>query len=329
MQTTSSSIKPLERFQVNDGLLLTAKLWRQAHDYHRQRQNIYYQSLHQPGIVSGLGVCIIDAPQEVAGQYKDQRWLKVQPGVAIDVNGNPIIVPRSLTFRIASDAPKSGDIIVYVVISYVDPDRLQIERNSQLVTETFRIDEKTTQLDADEVELCRILLQPGGVELVEASNVLSPQVNNLDLRFRKQAQFRALEQVRIGYFQHREINRFEDNKFENNLFSLCRSVPTLYPKMEVQPIKLFDLTDNINELNCDLIYFEYQDFINLQALKLEQLQQFIKTGAVIVVEVSALEANIAELDSVKQQLQTTIKNLSHQPEIIQVRQELRNGVRRS
>ena len=148
MQTTSSSIKPLERFQVNDGLLLTAKLWKQAHDYHRQRQNIYYQSLHQPGIVSGLGVCIIDAPQEVAGEYKDQRWLKVQPGVAIDVNGNPIIVPRSLTFRIASDAPKSGEIVVYVVISYVDPDRLQIESNSQLITETFRIDEKTTQLDA-------------------------------------------------------------------------------------------------------------------------------------------------------------------------------------
>ena len=167
-----------------------------------------------------------------------------------------------------------------------------------------------------------ILLQPGGVELIEASNVLSPQVNNLDLRFRKQAQFRALEQVRIGYFQHKKINRFENDKFENNLFSLCRSVPTLYPRMEVQPIKLFDLTDNINELNCDLIYFEYQDFINLQALKLEQLQQFIKTGAVIVVEVSALEANIAELDSVKQQLQTTIKNLLHQPEIIQVRQDL-------
>ncbi len=60
-------IKPLERLVVNDGLLLTAQLWQQAHDYHRQRQNIYYQSLHQPGIVSGLGVCLIEPPTEIAG----------------------------------------------------------------------------------------------------------------------------------------------------------------------------------------------------------------------------------------------------------------------
>ena len=315
MSTSSSVIQPLERLQVNDGLLLTAQLWKQAHDYHRQRQNIYYQSLHQPGIVSGLGICIIEPPEEVAGEYKDRRWLLIKPGVAIDVNGNPIIVPRSLTFRIASETPKSGYRVVYVVINYVDPDKLQVESNNQLVRETFRVDEKTSQPDSTEVELCRIVLSASGLELVESADILSPEVNNIDLRFRKQARFRPSEQVTIGYFQE-----------NNNLLALCNGVSTLYPQMEAKSILIdtstYERLDDLDGQCCDLIYISYQDFISLQLLNLEQLQKFLETGAVIFIESTTQEADISDLSSVKQQLETTIKGLPHQPDVIQVRQEL-------
>ncbi|MEM7579515.1 MAG: hypothetical protein ACFB02_09700 [Mastigocoleus sp.] len=316
MQTPSLTIKPLERLQVNDGLLLTAKLWKQAHDYHRQRQNIYYQSLHQPGIISGLGICIIEPPEEVAAEYKDRRWLKIKPGVAIDVNGNPIVVPRSLTFRIASDSPKSGYIVVYVVINYVDPDKLQIENNNQLVTETFRIDEKTNQPDSTEIELCRILLSAQGVELTESGDILSPQVNNVDLRFRKHGQFKPSEEVIVGYLGNIEVNQVD------NVFALCKAVPGLYHKMEASLVLMDDSIKDVNELCCDIIYITYQDFISLRLISLEKLQQFLKTGAVLFIEASAREADITDLSSVKQQLQTTIHGLSHQPDVVQVRQEL-------
>ena len=45
------SINSLERLLVRDGLMLNAERWRRSQEYHRQRQNIHYQSLNQPGII--------------------------------------------------------------------------------------------------------------------------------------------------------------------------------------------------------------------------------------------------------------------------------------
>ena len=55
-------IAPLMRLAVRNGLLLDAERRQVAHDYHRQRQNLYYQALHLPGIVHGLAVTVIDPP---------------------------------------------------------------------------------------------------------------------------------------------------------------------------------------------------------------------------------------------------------------------------
>jgi hypothetical protein len=94
----------LERLAVKDGLLLTADYWQRAHTYHRHRQNVHYQSLQQPGIVCGLGVSVIPAPADLPAQYRDGRWLQIQSGIAIDLVGNPIIVPQPIDFRITSEA---------------------------------------------------------------------------------------------------------------------------------------------------------------------------------------------------------------------------------
>ena len=113
-----------ERLQIADGLLMTAQRWKSAHDYHRQRQNFHHQSLHQPGVVCGLGVSVIPAPMDVAAQYRDGRWLQVQPGIAIDLLGNPIIVPQPEPFRIQSQPPPGQSLVLYLVVSYVDSDQL-------------------------------------------------------------------------------------------------------------------------------------------------------------------------------------------------------------
>ncbi|MEL6879498.1 MAG: hypothetical protein AAFP09_03160 [Cyanobacteria bacterium J06607_10] len=52
------TFSPLQRLQVNDGMLITADHWQIAHSYHRQRQTIHYESAHQGGIVSGLGISV-------------------------------------------------------------------------------------------------------------------------------------------------------------------------------------------------------------------------------------------------------------------------------
>ena len=311
-------IKPLERLVVNDGLLLTAQLWQQAHDYHRQRQNIYYQSLHQPGIVSGLGVCLIEPPTEIAGLYKDKRWLEIQPGIAIDVKGNPIVVPQPLAFRISSEAPKKDFLTVYIVVEYVDPDHL-ISNNRQFIQETFRINEKTTPPEANEVELCRILLEQGSdVELLVNADVFNPAANNLDLRYRQQAKVRSSRQIKIAYLTSEQTT--EVNQVESNFQYLLESMPTLYPEMQGEAFKISDLQE-LDKYNYDLLYINYQQFLN-QSSEIDILQNYLETGAVLLIEASENEANIGELCAIKQQLQQTISQLQTESEIAQIREEL-------
>ena len=319
-------IKPLERLVVNDGLLLTAQLWQQAHDYHRQRQNIYYQSLHQPGIVSGLGVCLIEPPTEIAGLYKDKRWLEIQPGIAIDAKGNPIVVPQPLAFRISSEAPKKGFLTVYVVVEYVDPEHL-INNNRQFIQETFRINEKTTAPEANEIELCRILLEQGSdVELLVNTDVFNPVANNLDLRYRQQAKFRSSRQIKIAYLNSEQItkvNQFNNtpqNKLNQNFKYLLESMPMLYPDMQGEAFKISALQE-LDKLDYDLLYINYQQFFN-QTSEIEILQKYLDTGAILLIEASEDEANISELGAIKQQLEQTLSQLHSDSEIAQIREEL-------
>ncbi|BAY81558.1 hypothetical protein NIES267_10350 [Calothrix parasitica NIES-267] len=319
-------IKPLERLVVNDGLLLTAQLWQQAHDYHRQRQNIYYQSLHQPGIVSGLGVCLIEPPTEIAGLYKDKRWLEIQPGIAIDVKGNPIVVPQPLAFRISSEAPKKGFLTVYIVVEYVDPDHL-INNNRQFIQETFRINEKTTSPEANEIELCRILLEKGSdVELLVNTDVFNPRENNLDLRYRQQAKVSSSKQINVAFFgdeQTTKANKLENklnNISQDNLKYLLESMPTLYPEMRGEAFKISDLQE-LDKYNYDLLYINYQQFLN-QSSEIDILQNYLETGAVLLIEASEDEVNISELGAIKQQLQQTLSQLHSDSEIAQIREEL-------
>ena len=319
-------IKPLERLVVNDGLLLTAQLWQQAHDYHRQRQNIYYQSLHQPGIVSGLGVCLIEPPTEIAGLYKDKRWLEIQPGIAIDAKGNPIVVPQPLAFRISSEAPKKDFLTVYVVVEYVDPEHL-INNNRQFIQETFRINEKTTPPEANEIELCRILLEKGSdVELLVNTDVFNPRANNLDLRYRQQAKVSSSKQINVAFFSDEQTNKANqlenklNSKLQDNLKYLLESMPTLYPEMQGEAFKISALQE-LDKSNYDLLYINYQQFLN-QSSEIDILQNYLETGAVLLIEASENEVNIGELGAIKQQLQQTLSQLHSDSEIAQIREEL-------
>jgi hypothetical protein len=320
-QSLSLPIEPFQRLQVNDGLLLTAERWRLAHEYHRKRQNVHYQSLNQAGIVSGLGVCLIAAPNEIATEHRDGRWLQIQQGVAIDGYGNPIVVPQAIAFRIASPAPLNDSLTIYITLRYVDPDRLQGQRDRDLVQETFRIDETSTPPSRDEVELCRVQLIPGEVRLMPAVDVLNPIANTLDLRHRQWAQARPVQQVCVAQVQTSTSQ--VDATVAYSLHSLVRSLPAQYPIMEgtmIAPINLA-LTDAAI-FPADLLYFSRQQFLTLNTAEKQVLQQYIATGTVILVETSLKEAEIDELNLIRQQLQTAIAGFAPETNTAQMQRDL-------
>ena len=324
LESFKSEIKPLplNRVAVKDGLLLTADLWEQAHNYHRQKQNLFYQSFHTPGIVAGLGVSVIEAPREISAQYRDFRWLRIQPGVAVDAMGNAIIVPTPIDFRIAS-ALKKEPFTVYLVISYVAPEELEGNAEQEIITETFRIDEKINPPQGLEVELCRILFQASSVQLAKQSltnaiDIFNPEPNSLDLRYRRQAGIRAQKTIRIGQI----INgNSRVDQVANNFSSLLRSLRGLYPQMEgdsqIMTIDLkpdypqeTDFSQQISQENIAIIYLDYQQAQNLSKPEMEILKLWSQSGSTIIIEYATKDTNLGELKIVQQQLKEILRDLA-------------------
>ncbi len=287
------SPEPLHRLSVYDGLMLNAERWLLAHNYHRRRQNLHYQALHLPGIVYGLGVRVIEPPADSLGSYRDQdrrrsesRWIEVQPGMAIDAEGNPIIVDAGTdrTYRIAAKAPDSGTRTIYVVVSYVEPDSLERQSEEMAIAERFRLDQKTTPPTDREVELCRVLLTPGRVALAVPQDVFKPLPNQLDFCHRQLAQLRPQ-----GSIQAASLSPLSRNTAENFEY-LMRSLPALYPKLQgwmnptsldteaVSPAKI----PPVGKLAAyDLLYLTAQDFVSFESADLKCLQSYLGQGGVV------------------------------------------------
>lgn len=306
------NIKPFERLQVHDGLLMNAERWRRAHEYHRQRQNVHYQSINQPGIVCDLGVRLISAPTEVSSQYRDGRWLQIQPGIAIDLFGNIIVVPEPMEYRISTDPPTAEPVIVYLVISYVDPEKLRQKEQREFIQETFRIDEKPSPPSELEVELCRILLTQNLSQLENPTDVFFPQQNALDLRYRTQAHSRSQAVVRIAQVN---LSPLPNIKTLANLSYLLQSVAALYPAMEGADIvgqvmlQPEEKKEKIEISDYDLLYLNYQQSSSLKTQQWDVLAQYIEAGGVLLVEISTEGTNIKELIAVQQELKKAIANL--------------------
>ncbi len=313
---------PLNRLFVEDGLLLNAERWQCAHTYHRHRQNLHYQSLNQPGIVCGLGVSVIPAPDEIAAQYRDGRWIKIQSGIAIDLVGNLIIVPEPMEFRIASEA-KEQPILVYIVISYVDPEKLHRKEPKCQIQETFRIDEKISYPDDLEVELCRIILMPGTVQLSQPSHVFFPSENQVDLRYRQQVIARPQGIVRVAIAAQ---NSPADSVISAYLSGLLQSVAALYPAMRgIEEVGQVNLEVEVQRdllLDHDLLYITYQQFITLTEAELEILKEYDRTGGVVLVELDATTTDFKELIYLQKKLQRTLLNFEDDNEMAGMRQQL-------
>ncbi len=300
-------ITPFERLRASDGLLINAERWRRAHEYHRLRQNAHDQSLNQPGIVCGLGVRVIPAPTAVEAQYRDGRWVQIQPGLAIDLVGNLIVVNKTIDFRISTKVADSAPVMVYLVVSYVDPDELRLDgRSQEYVQETFRVDEKSNPPLPTEVEVCRILLQPGQISIAQPNDVFFPGYNNIDLRYRAQAQARPQAMVRLAQVNH------SDPECARSFFILSyllQAVEVLYASLRgADEVGQVTLAENIREY--DVLYLTGKQALSLNDREFEALKSYLNTGGVLVID-APLDGNalVESTQILAQQLEQPLKPL--------------------
>jgi hypothetical protein len=305
-------IQAFERLWVTDGLRMTAERWRSAHHYHRQRQNFHYQSLHQTGIVCGLGVTPMPAPNQVKADYRDGRWVQVQAGIAIDADGNPIIVTHPQPFRIKSAPPEGESWQVYLVAQYVDPDGLNHAADQERVQEQFRIVEKTT-LDRLDVEICRIQLDAGQVTIQAADNVFAPAHNQLDFRHRAFVQPRSWGIVRMAQIK---TGTNSDEKVHHQLTQLLEATDGLFPALrgcpQVDGISLDTITHTSDSApfgEYELLYLPYQAIRQLRPSVLKHLKQYLDEGGTLMVVANLEAARLNKLKQTRQELIEALRQL--------------------
>jgi hypothetical protein len=302
-------IIPLKRLHVYDSLMMNAQRWLLAHEYHRRRQNLHYQSLNQPGIVCGLGVSLIDPPDSTDSRFRDYRWLEIQPGIAIDVQGNVIVVDEAIdrTYRIAAKPPTTGSITVYIVISYVEPEAIHAQQPTEVLQEQFRFDQKTTPPSDFEIELCRIQLSADFVQLTVPPNVFFPELNQIDVTHRLQAQTKPIATVHAAQV-HPQNTESQSGSIADSLCYLTRSTPALYPVLQgiAAPASVSLQPEAIAAY--DLLCLAAHHLTDLSGTEQDSLQSHLQTGGAVLIELPIHhEFAIVQLqDWITQVFQTTL-----------------------
>jgi hypothetical protein len=263
-------IIPFQRLQVRDGVQLNLDKWNLAHQYHDLRQSYYYQSLYQPGIIYGLEVKLLNF-----------NTLEINPGIALDYQGNIIIVAekQSLTINLINKN-------IYIVITYREQ-----QINLETVEESYHLTIKTEMPKFEEIELGRIKL----------ANSPSLLPENLDLNYRYFAQPRSEATVKIAVRQQPH-----NSQLENNLLGLLKTLNNLYPRWQGQNYLHQIYFENINNstirnylkqvIKCDLIYLKNEQFEALSALPnfriiLSLLKFYLENGGILLLEDLTLNPN--------------------------------------
>ncbi len=300
-------IQSFERLQVSDGLMINSERWQLAHAYHHQRQNVLYQSLFSPGIVCGLGVAPITAPMDMPAKFRDDRWVQIQPGIAIDVHGNFIVVPSPLDFRISTAAYEQRIDTVYLVLSYVDPAKLKRSEHNEILVETFRINEKTDPpLDTD-IELCRVAIAEGQLAIQQPTDIIHPQISQLDLRHRLSIKLRPEYNLAIACCVNNQTSDQSEHNISRSFDFLGQATASMTPQLaNISVIDQLSINDDLTIeklINYQLIHIQESQISSLTVNTQDALQRYVKAGGLLLIEVAIANTRVESLLSIYDELQ--------------------------
>jgi hypothetical protein len=166
----------LKRVNPFQGLVIDADTWRDAHNYHRDQQRLHLLTLHRVGIVDGLQVTA-NSPADLS--------VTIHPGVAIDPEGNIIIVPQEQRYQLQTR--QKG--VVYLVMQFreVPAEPYQPADGGQptRIIDAYRIQERDKLPAEPYLELARINFDNAEETIKDAKTPSRPGRNEIDLTLRQ------------------------------------------------------------------------------------------------------------------------------------------------
>ena len=170
------SIFPDKRIRAVDGMAVTAEVWEEAHDYHRQLTRLHTVLHHGTGIVTGL---------EVIASDPEDNSVYLLPGLAVDSVGQAIIVPEPRAYDLGNAEGR-----LYLIVAYTEsrPQSAgsRVQEDAPLYVQAQYSLEAVSDLPpTPHVELARIWRRDSTAPIKVAKVADHPRSNEIDLRFRR------------------------------------------------------------------------------------------------------------------------------------------------
>lgn len=170
---------PVKGINAFNELAIDAAIWREAHDHHHVHRRLHALSSHRPGVVYGLEVVVYDD--------KDGKTLLVAPGIAVDDNGQVVVLSRPTKVAVAERG------LNYIILQY----EAQLDSKSEILVASgkdyFRLLEGRSLIATKElpdagispfVELGRVFRTGADKSIREAKNPFDPASDELNLLHR-------------------------------------------------------------------------------------------------------------------------------------------------
>jgi hypothetical protein len=178
---------PKKQIKPYDGMSVTADIWAEAHEEHRQTERAHNLFLHGTGIVSGLEVVANDPPD---------KYAFISPGIAIDSGGNVI----ELTEPVAYDFGNTAEGTLYLLLGHGEREVGGVTKEIRYCQNEFVIAARSNMPKRPSVELARVTVSDPKKPIKNAENSLFPGMDELDHRFRKPVGPASKRSARVALF---------------------------------------------------------------------------------------------------------------------------------
>ncbi len=167
---------PNKRIKPYDGMSVTAEVWNQSHEYHRQSNQAHHLFFHGSGILIGMEVVASDPPD---------RMVFILPGVAVDSKGKVIVLPDPVAYDLGDEI--EGPLYLTIIHRESSQGGNKNSDGSILsyIQDEFLITARQTLPENPMVELARFTRENRKSAINDAVQTKSPALNEIDVRYRR------------------------------------------------------------------------------------------------------------------------------------------------
>jgi hypothetical protein len=229
-------------------------------------------SSHQYGIVTGLEVVAWNPPDNSVVVY---------PGVAIDYEGNTIVVGQPQRFYVRIE--EKGMARITIRYSEIAPDAAATSAGEKgqpiYVTEAFRIEEQRHRPTEHYVELARLHLDSESKSISDPTDPYRPHPNQIDSRYRTVSGAKPGGEISVGLLSYPAGKLAPGwDVHQRGVLNLVRSMQQGTP-YSARVVDAVELSTEVED--CELLCMSGHGEFHLSEGERKMLENHLKRGGIL------------------------------------------------